>query len=473
MKSIRVPFFCPDLGEQEIAEVVATLRSGWLTTGPRARRFEQEFAAALGAAHAIAVSSCTAALHLALEALGLRPGQGVLVPTMTFAATAAVVRYLGAVPILVDCDPVTANLDLLDAERKVAQLRAGALGSNFDPDTAMVGVMPVHVGGTMIDVDAMREFAARHHLWIVEDAAHAFPAALRKSPVHPWQRCGEQTATVSCFSFYANKTITTGEGGMAVTEESGLAEHMRSMSLHGLSHDAWGRYSGGGSWDYQIIAPGYKYNLTDVAAAIGLHQLQRAEQMRRRREAVALRYRDKLANVAEVEMPPADNNRILSWHLFPLRLRTQLLTTSRNAFKEELQQEGVGTSVHWRPLHLHPYYRETFGWQPENFPVATSLWERSISLPIFSRMTDEQVDHVVDCVKRLCVRHMRRAEASRRHSIGAKPKLNQLVSAHSKSPPKRLVKSHLKSPPRQVVRAHSKSRAAFRPLLTGKGSESS
>jgi perosamine synthetase len=420
MKPLKVPFFCPDLGEQEIAEVVATLRSGWLTTGPRTRRFEQEFAAAVGADRAIAVSSCTAALHLALEGLGLKPGQGVLVPTMTFAATAAVVRYLGAVPILVDCDPMSANLDLLDAERKLGQLRTGALGPEFDPDTAIVGVMPVHVGGAMMDVAAVQEFAARHRLWIVEDAAHAFPAAWRQSPLHPWQRSGEQTATISCFSFYANKTITTGEGGMAVTQDSGLAEHMRSMSLHGLSHDAWGRYSGGGSWDYQIIAPGYKYNLTDVAAAIGLHQLQRAEEMRCRREAVALRYKQRLADVAEVETPPVDTNRIHSWHLFPLRLRKELLTISRNAFKEELQQEGVGTSVHWRPLHLHPYYRETFGWQPENFPVATSLWERSISLPIFSRMTDGQIDHVIDSVKRLCSRHMRRTEGSRNHPICSK-----------------------------------------------------
>ncbi len=403
MNPIKVPFFCPDLGEQEVAEVVATLRSGWLTTGPRTRRFEQEFAAAVGAAHAIAVSSCTAALHLALEALGLRSGQGVLVPTMTFAATAAVVRYLGAVPLLVDCDPITANLDLRDAERRLAPLRRGDL--NFDPETPIVGMMPVHVGGMMMDVAAVKEFAACHRLWIVEDAAHAFPAAWRPGPLHPWQRGGQQTATISCFSFYANKTITTGEGGMAITEDSGLAERMRSMSLHGLSHDAWGRYSGGGSWDYQIMAPGYKYNLTDVAAAMGVHQLQRAEEMRRRREAVALRYKQRLADVAEVETPPVDSNRIHSWHLFPLRLRTDLLTISRNAFKEELQQEGVATSVHWRPLHLHPYYRETFAWQPKDFPVATSLWERSISLPIFSRMTDEQVDHVIDSVKRLCSRH--------------------------------------------------------------------
>src|SRR5437762_9303249 len=196
MKSIKVPFFRPDLGEKEIEEVVATLRSGWLTTGPRTRQFEQQFASAVGASHAIGVSSCTAALHLALEALGLKSGQGVLVPTMTFAATAAVVRYLGAVPILVDCDPVNGNLDLLDAERKLNQLRAGALGSNFEPKTAIVGVIPVHVGGAMMNMDAVKEFAARHRLWIVEDAAHSFPAAWRQGPLHPWQRSGEQTATI-------------------------------------------------------------------------------------------------------------------------------------------------------------------------------------------------------------------------------------------------------------------------------------
>src|SRR5262249_1587119 len=263
---LSVPFFRPDLGEEEIQEVVTTLRSGWLTSGPRVLRFEQDFAAAVGAAHAVAVNSCTAALHLAVEALGLRAGQAVLVPTMTFAATAEIVRYLRATPILVDCDPVTAHLDLADAARRLARLRAGALPGPIPKDTPVVGMIPVHVGGLMMNVAEVQRFASQYGLWVVEDAAHAFPAAWRPGPEASGQRGGEQTAAVTCFSFYANKTMTTGEGGMAVTGHTGLADRIRLMSLHGLSHDAWGRYSGNGNWDYQIMAPGYKYNLTDLAA---------------------------------------------------------------------------------------------------------------------------------------------------------------------------------------------------------------
>ncbi len=270
----EVPFFRPSITEAEIAAVTACLRSGWLTTGPRVRRFEAEFAAAVGAPLAVAVNSGTAALHLAVEALGLKPGQAVLVPTMTFAATAEVVRYQGAAPLLVDCDPVAGLLDLDDAERKLADLRAGR--TPLPPDLDVVGVIPVHVGGLMLDVAAVREFARRHKLWVIEDAAHSFPAAWRAGPSAPWRRCGEDTAAVTCFSFYANKTITTAEGGMAATSDPALADRMRQMSLHGLSHDAWKRFEGNSSWDYRIVAPGYKYNMTDVAAAIGGCQLARA-----------------------------------------------------------------------------------------------------------------------------------------------------------------------------------------------------
>jgi len=402
-----VPFFRPDLGEPEVNEVLAVLRSGWLTTGSRVRRFEQEFAAAVGARHAVAVNSCTAALHLAAEALGLKAGQAVLVPTMTFAATAEIVRYLGAVPILVDCDPVTANLDIADAERKLAQLRSGDLPDSIPKDIRVVGIIPVHVGGLMMDMTDVQRFAERYKLWIVEDAAHAFPAAWRPGPDAPWQRCGEGTSAVTCFSFYANKTITTGEGGMAVTADAELAARMRSMSLHGLSHDAWGRYAGNGSWDYRIMAPGYKYNLTDIAAAIGLHQVARAGEMRRRREVLASRYRETLVQVDEIDVPPVVRDRIHAWHLFPIRLRTERLGIHRNRFIEELKQAGIGCSVHWRPLHLHPYYQETYQWRPEDFPIATALWERLISLPLFPSMQIEQIDHVIQTVKDLCTQYSR------------------------------------------------------------------
>jgi perosamine synthetase len=405
---VEVPFFRPDIGDAEIAEVVAALRSGWLTTGPRVRRFEEEFAAAVGGRYAVAVNSCTAALHLAVEALGLRKGDGVLVPAMTFAATAEVVRYLGAIPILVDCDPVTLNMDLEDADRKLQDLAAGRLPSAIPRGTPVAGLVPVHVGGLMMDVDALRAWAAARGLWVVEDAAHAFPAAWRGSSEGPWRRCGERTAEVSCFSFYANKTITTGEGGMAVTDDPERADRMRMMSLHGLSKDAWARYSRGASWDYRILAPGFKYNMTDLAAAIGIHQLARAEPMRLEREAVVRFYREELASVEELEVPPPEENRIHAWHLFPIRLRLDRLGVDRDAFMEELKKEGVGCSVHWRPLHLHPYYEESFGWTAAHCPSATEVWQRLISLPLFPGMREEERAHVVSRVKDLCARHARR-----------------------------------------------------------------
>ena len=380
---LQVPFFRPSITEAEINEVADCLRSGWLTTGPRVKEFEKRFRESVSGKYAVAVNSCTAALHLAVEALGLKAGQAVLVPTMTFAATAEVVRYQGAVPVLVDCDPLTLNMDLEDARRKLDQLSSGSLG--LDPNLKVVGIVPVHIGGLMMDVDAVRSLAAEHDLWVLEDAAHAFPAAYRKSPDEPWRRCGENTAAVSCYSFYANKTITTGEGGMAVTDNEELAQRMRQMSLHGLSHDAWKRYSGGGAWDYRIVAPGFKYNMADLAAAIGIHQMDRAEEMRQEREDIARYFADAMAGISRIELPADLPNRIHSWHLFPIRLVLDKLTIDRNEFIEHLRSGGLGTSVHWRPLHLHPYYEETFGWKPEHCPAASTEWERRISLPLFPR----------------------------------------------------------------------------------------
>jgi dTDP-4-amino-4,6-dideoxygalactose transaminase len=411
VKKLQVPFFRPSVQEQEVNEVVETLRSGWLTSGPRVKRFEEGFAAAVGAANAVALNSCTAALHLAVESLGLKAGQGVLVPTMTFAATAEVVRYQGAIPILVDCDPVTLNLDLDDAARKLKKTQSADYADYTDHHnrklSKVVGVMPVHVGGLMVDLDRLQGFAKAHKLWVVEDAAHAFPAGWRRTTNQPWQQRSNGSSTVTCYSFYANKTITTGEGGMAVTSNAKLAARIRMMSLHGLSHDAWGRYSANGNWDYKIVAPGYKYNLTDVAAAMGIHQLGRAEAMRREREAIALRYSDAFAGVEEIELPPHDENHIHSWHLFALKLRLRRLTISRDEFMKELKRAGVGCSVHWRPLHLHPYYQKTFGWRAKDFPVATAVWKRVVSLPIFPGMRNDEIEHVISTVKRICARHAR------------------------------------------------------------------
>jgi perosamine synthetase len=399
MTKLQVPFFRPALTDGEINEVVATLRSGWLTSGPHVSSFEKQFASAVGGANAVAVNSGTAALHLAVEALGLKAGDHVLVPTMTFAATAEVVRYQDAIPILVDCDPVTLHIDLGDAERKLE--KAKRLGQR------VVGIMPVHVGGAMMDLNALKRFAAKHRLWIVEDAAHAFPAGWRLQENKSWQHRSNGSTSITCYSFYANKTITTGEGGMAITNNRRLAQRMKLMSLHGLSHDAWNRYSRNGSWDYKIVAPGFKYNLTDIAAALGIHQLGRAEAMRKQRERIARQYYEELAGVEQIELPVAEENRLHSWHLFVIRLKLNRLKINRNSFMDELKRAGVGCSVHWRPLHLHPYYQKTFGLKAKDFPVATTQWRRLISLPIFPGMRDDEINHVIRVIKRICSRHSR------------------------------------------------------------------
>jgi perosamine synthetase len=420
---LHVPFFRPQLQEEEVNEVLATLRSGWLTSGPQVQRFEAAFAAAVGGngkgqsasdpgkqIHAVALNSGTAALHLAVEALGLKPGEGVLVPTMTFAATAEVVRYQGAIPILVDCDPVTLNMDLQDAERRADSSKANGQKGSQRRATKIVGIMPVHVGGRLLDVDELERFADARKLWVVEDSAHAFPVAWKR-PDGSWVQRSNGSKSVTCYSFYANKTITTGEGGMAVTSNAKLAERMRLMSLHGLSADAWGRFSPTGKWDYKIVAPGYKYNLTDIAAAIGIHQLGRAEAMRRERQQIARLYCDALATVAQIELPPceddAKSNRIDSWHLFAIKLHLRRLNIDRDTFIDELKRAGVGCSVHWRPLHLHPYYQKTFGLRAQDFPVASAQWKRLISLPIFPGMLEKEIEHVLRTVRRICKAHGR------------------------------------------------------------------
>ena len=402
-----VPFFRPDVGEDEIDEVVATLRAGWLTTGPRARRFEELFREAVGARHAVALNSCTGALHLAVEALGLDAGSVVVVPTMTFAATAEIVRYRGAYPLLVDCDEETLHLDPADAALRLERWRGvNDRAGNAVPEH-VAGVIPVHVAGSMMDLDRVARLAERHRAWVVEDAAHAFPAAWRRSPGERWQRCGEGTSRVTCFSFYANKTITTGEGGMAVTDDGDLAERIRRLSLHGLTLGAADRYARSGRPDYEITAPGYKYNLTDIAAALGIHQVARAESMRARRECIAERYLAAWHDLDELELPPLHPDRLHAWHLFPVRLCLERLDVDRDGFLAELKERGVGCSVHWKPLHLHAYYRDRYGWRPEDFPVATAVWRRLVSVPLYSAMSEEEVEHVIESVREVCRRHAR------------------------------------------------------------------
>lgn len=383
---MSIPFHRPMIGQEEIDEVADSLRSGWLTSGPKAKRFEAEFAAYIGGAkHAVSLNSCTAALHLALEALGIEEGDGVIVPTMTFAATAEVVHYLGAVPILVDCREADLNMDheaLADA-----LARADAAGH---PAKAII---PVHFGGQMCEMDAISRFASDNHLKMVEDAAHCCPAKYRPDADSEWETVGARS-DVSAFSFYANKTITTGEGGMALTDDEAIADRIRIMSLHGLSRDAWKRYTGKGTAHYDIVAPGYKYNLTDIAASIGIHQLAKSDDFHAERERLARLYIEQLKDVEQVRLLDVSSNRVHSWHLFVVRIRQGECPYTRDQVAEKLQEAGIGTSLHWRPLHMHSYYRERNGYRPEEFPVAAAAFEELVTLPLYPGLDDAGVEEV-------------------------------------------------------------------------------
>ncbi len=381
-----IPFALPDLTSAETDAVLEVLRSKWLSTGPRAKEFEARFGEAVGAPYCVAVNSCTAALHLALEAANVRAGDEVIVPTMTFAATAEVVRYLGAVPVLVDVRTSDHNLDVAALERAMT------------PRTR--AIIPVHFAGVPADMDEIAAAARPRGIAVVADAAHAFPCWYRGRNV------GE-LADVTCFSFYATKTITTGEGGAAVTSRSDWADRMRIMSLHGVSRDAWKRYMTGGNWYYEILAPGFKYNLGDVAAALGLAQLVRAEAMRARREAIAKRYDEAFRGENALELLTLAEDRTSAYHLYVIKTVPRFLSIDRNGFIEELHGRGIGASVHFIPLHEHPYYRETFGYRPESLPVAHDAYLRSMSLPMYSAMTDEQVERVVEAVLAIIAAHRR------------------------------------------------------------------
>ncbi|MDX2089245.1 MAG: DegT/DnrJ/EryC1/StrS aminotransferase family protein [Kofleriaceae bacterium] len=396
---MQVPFFRPSVGDAEIEEVVRCLRSGWLTTGAVTHAFEAELARYVGAKHAIALNSCTAALHLALEAVGLKRGELVLVPTMTFAATAEVVRYFDAIPVFVDCDEQTSCIDVGAARRTLAQLRAGQPTAGLEGPYGVVrAIIPMHYAGQMADVDGIRELAAEYGLSVIEDAAHTLPAYTRSDATAPWRSVGT-TAPITCFSFYANKCITTGEGGMAVTNDDAIAERIRLMSLHGMSKDAWKRYTNSGSWYYEVVAPGFKYNLTDIAAAIGRVQLRRANELWESRRRIAASYGQALGDIAGLELPHVHPNRQHSWHLYSLRLDLKIWKNGRDAFIAGLKERGVGASVHWQPLHMQPYYRAQYGLAPDLFPVAAGLWPRLVTLPLFPGMTEADVAFVADAIR--------------------------------------------------------------------------
>jgi len=371
-----LPFALPDVGEAEIAEVVDTLRSGWVTTGPKTRRFEEDFAAYLGAPglHALAVNSATAGLHLALEALGIGPGDEVITTTHTFTATAEVVRYLGADVVLVDIDPTTLCIDVDAVERAIT------------PRTK--AVVPVHYGGLAADMSRLLALARRHGLRVVEDAAHALPTTCGGRLI------GTLDSDATVFSFYANKTITTGEGGMVVTRDDELARRVKVMRLHGISRDAFDRFTAKvPSWYYEIVAPGFKYNLTDIASAMGIHQLRRANEFQRCRQAIAHAYDKALAGLPLLRPPHPVVGDLHSWHLYVVRL-TDEARISRDSFIEKLFAAGIGCSVHYIPLHLQPYWRDRYGLRAEQFPHSQHAYERMVSLPMYSRMTEADVQRV-------------------------------------------------------------------------------
>jgi len=376
-----LPFARPEIGDDEIAEVVDTLRSGWLTTGPKTQRFEDDFSAFLGdpALQSLAVNSATAGLHLALEALGIGPGDEVITTTHTFTATAEVVRYLGADVRLVDIDPGTMCI------------APDAVAAAVGPKTK--AIVPVHYGGRAADMAAILEIARRHGLGVVEDAAHALPSTC------DGQLVGTLDSDATVFSFYANKTITTGEGGMVASRDEKLIRRMKTMRLHGMSRDAFDRFTATvPSWYYEIVAPGFKYNLTDIAAAIGIHQLRRAEAFQRRRQAVAERYDAGLAGLPLILPPqPAAGDRH-AWHLYPVRLG-DAATIGRDALIERLYAAGIGCSVHYIPLHLQPYWRDRYRLDPASFPHSQRAYERLVSLPIYTTMSDADVDRVVAALR--------------------------------------------------------------------------
>ncbi len=379
-----LPFALPNLTHAEIDEVVDTLRSGWLTTGPKTKRFEREFAERVDSPYAVAVNSGTAALHLALDAINLQPNDEVIVPVYTFTATAEVVVHFRARPIFIDVDPYTYNLDPAQLEKCIT------------PRTRAIIV--VHVAGLPADMDPILAIAEVYNLTVIEDAAHAFPAKYK-------DRIIGSISDLTAFSFYATKTLSMGEGGMLTTTNSEYAERAAIMALHGISRDAWKRYTSEGTWYYEVLQAGYKYNMTDISASIGLHQLARSEWLLERRRAIAQLYTQAFSHWPEVEAPANPEHVQHAWHLYILRLQLERLTITRDEFIDALTKANIGTSVHFIPLHLHPFYRNTYHLVADDFPIALHAYQRAISLPIYPSMTDDDVQDVIVAVENIIGAH--------------------------------------------------------------------
>ncbi|CAB3290128.1 UDP-4-amino-4, 6-dideoxy-N-acetyl-beta-L-altrosamine transaminase [Methanocaldococcus lauensis] len=375
-----LPPFSPYIGEEEIKEVIDTLKSDWIAMGPKTLKFEELFREYIGSKFAISVSSCTAGLHLSLVALNIKDGDEVITTPYTFAATGNVIVHQRAKPVFVDIDKETYNINVEEIEKSIT-----------DKTKAII---PVHYAGHPCEMDEILKIAKDYDLYVIEDAAHALGAEYKGKKIGT---LGDTTS----FSFYATKNITTGEGGMVTTDREEIAEKIKILRLHGISRDAWKRYSSEGSWYYEIIECGYKYNMTDIQAAIGIHQLKKVEIMRKRREEIAKIYNDEFENISELIIPITKKHVKHAWHLYPLLLDTDKIRINRNKFIEELKKQNIGTSVHFIPLHLHPFYKRTFGYKKGDFPNAEWVYEREISLPIYPKMTDDDAIDVVNAVKKI------------------------------------------------------------------------
>ena len=375
MKNDFLLFHKPFISEEEVDEIVDTVRSGWISMGPKTIRFENNFSEYIGVNKSVAVSSWTAAGHLSLEAFGINEGDEVIVPTMTFPATAEIVCYFKAKPVIVDVDEDTLNISLEAIEKAIT------------PKTKVI--IPVHYGGQPCDLDEIHAIAKKHNLKVLEDAAHSLPAKYKGKTIGT-------ISDVTCFSFYATKTLSTGEGGMICTNDEEIAERVKIMRLHGINRDAWKRYTESGSWYYEVVAPGYKYNFTDLQASLGLPQLKKVDAMWNSRKRIAAKYTEALKDLDMLQLHTIKPDRDSSWHLFPVRLYLDRLTKNRAQIINELREKNIGVGVHFMPVHQHLYYSETFNLSDADYPVASAAFPRLMSLPIYPGMTDENVDKVIN-----------------------------------------------------------------------------
>jgi UDP-4-amino-4,6-dideoxy-N-acetyl-beta-L-altrosamine transaminase len=375
-----LPYALPLIEDDDIEAVVDSLKSNWISKGPKTGEFEKRFAEYIGVKHAIALNSCTAGLHIALLAAGVGAGDEVITTAMTFAASSNVIIHCGATPVLVDIDPKTMNIDPAKIEEKIT--------------SKTKAIIPVHLAGLPCEMDKIMQIAKKYSLFVLEDAAHGMYTKYK-------DRMVGTIGDAAAFSFYATKNLATGEGGMVTTNDDELANKMRVLSLHGMSRNAWNRFSEKGSWYYEIEYPGYKYNMTDIQAAMGMTQLAKLGSMQARREVIWQRYNEAFSKLPELEVPADFDYARHARHLYMIRLNLDKLTVDRAAFIEMLKEENIGTSVHYIPLPYHPYYRDTFGYKPGDFPKTEALYERIISLPLYPRMSDVDVQDVIEAVQRV------------------------------------------------------------------------